>query len=203
MLYGIINDRFFDKENLKQLFYYQSIPIYILYVFGALLTYKKQHPILTVACISFLTFYSYIIHVAIHQLPDHLNIHMLFHHDNNIIHPDIGLCIEFIYNVLFFVFFYYMQMLSGIKYVPDILIFYYGVVYISIHMVNYSIFSVRNHTIHHSMLDKKVLCNYSPDIFDHYFGTNYDECYEDFSHFIPNLVVAFLITYYVFGLYRD
>lgn len=202
VLYGIINDRFFDKENLKQLFYYQSIPIYILYVFGALLTYKKQHPILTVLCISFLTFYSYIIHVAIHKIPSNMNIHMLFHHED-IIHPNIGLCIEFIYNVLFFVWFYCVQRMIGVKIVPDILIFYYGVVYVSIHVVNYSIFSVRNHSVHHSMIDEGVLCNYSPDIFDHYFGTNYDACYEDFSHFIPNLVVAFLVTYYVFGLYNE
>ena len=196
-MWQIVNPEFFNKDNLKKLFYYQSIPIYILYVFAALLTYETHHPFHAVISISFLTFYSYFIHWIIHKLPYNINIHMLFHH-TKMSCPEIGLLIEFAYNILFFVFFYFLQVLTGLEIVPDIIILFYSVVYVSIHIINYSIFSVRTHTMHHIMLDENVLCNYSPDIFDHYFGTNYDDCYENFSHFIPNIVVAFLVTYYVF-----
>jgi hypothetical protein len=63
-------------------------------------------------------------------------------------------------------------------------------VYSSVHNLNYGILKVNDvHSRHHA----NVFENIGPDFCDILFGTKHDDC-EETSHYIPNIVAAFLFT---------
>ena len=101
---------------------------------------------------------------------------------------------------MFFVIFYFIQKLLNIDFVPNIIIVYYALIYVSVHIINYSVFHLaKSHVIHHeTTTEEKKTCNYGPDFADHLFGTNYDDNFENYNHIIPNILMAFLITYYLY-----
>ena len=124
---------------------------------------------------------------------------MNFHHDHHekqsYLEKYANLFIECLSNILFFVLFYYLQWFLSIDYVPTIIIFYYGFIYTSIHIVNYSLLNASSsHVEHH---ENKV-CNFGPDLLDHLFSTNCDKTIENYNHIIPNILVSFIVTYLVF-----
>ena len=54
--------------------------------------------------------------------------------------------------------------------------------------------------MHHestASMEKKT-CNYGPDLVDHVFNTNCKEKFENYNHIIPNTLMSFLITYYLY-----
>jgi len=111
----------------------------------------------------------------------------------------VNLFIELTANILFFVIFYLCQSLLNIKYIPAMLIFYYGFIYVSVHIVNYSIFHTSTeHVIHHKTSNRTVAYNYGPDLLDHLFQTNYSNKFENYNNIIPNILIAFIITYYAY-----
>jgi len=196
----------FLKNNLPQIFRNQFIPNFIVFIFGFFLTYKKYSPVLSFVSIMILYFYSYFIHKLFHYFPDVLNIHLNNHHnhkENSIkIVKIINLMIELFSNIMFFVIFYYIQKFLSIDFVPKILIFYYGFIYVSVHIINYSIFHASHaHVLHHKSSenkDKSKTCNYGPDLVDHIFHTNCNKKIENYNHIIANTLVSFLITYYLY-----
>jgi len=195
------------KEDIEQFCYCQVIPFYILYIFGCFLNAGKS-PIETATSLWIITFYSYLIHVLLHIIPTNFNVHYLFHHVYNLT-PAFNLSVEFLTNIFVFVLFYALQRMLNTKVVSDEILLYYSMVYVSGHIINYSIFKVRNHEIHHMNVDMNrednvtKICNYGPDPYDHIIGTNYDNCWEDYMHLVPNIGVSFLTCYYIFFVYRS
>ena len=196
----------FLKDKLPYFFYNQFIPNFIIFILAVILTYKKYSPFLTGFSILALYLYSYFIHKLFHYLPQSINIHLNYHHNHIenqiVILKYINLLIELISNIMFFVIFYYIQKLLNINFVPKILIFYYGFIYVSIHIINYSIFHMADtHVLHHktsNFSEKKKHCNYGPDLVDHLFFTNCNKNMENYNHIILNTLLSFLITYYFY-----
>lgn len=181
----------------------QFIPIFIVIVCSLILTHKTISPLRAATSIGILFYFSYFVHIFFHNLPDIFNIHINCHHDvesnKNIINRYINLFIEVATNVMFFVIFYFIQMALNIDFVPNIIIVYYAIIYISVHIVNYSLLHLaKSHVIHHQTTGQKKTCNYGPDYADHVFGTNYDDTFENYDHIIPNAIISFFITYYLY-----
>ena len=194
-----------QKNYLPMFFRNQFIPNFTVFILGLLLTYKKYSPIVVGISIIILYFYSYFIHIVFHNFPEIINIHVNHHHNygenKNIIKRAFNLFIEFLTNILFFVIFYYFQRLLGIHFVPEIIIFYYGFIYVTVHNINYSIFhTAEEHVLHHKTTDdiKIKTCNYGPDLVDHIFNTNCNTKFENYNHIIPNTLMSFLVTYYFY-----
>lgn len=194
---------FLHKSILPNYFNNQFIPSFTVYIVGLLLGYKKYSPLLISLSLVILYFYSYFIHRLFHNLPNIINLHMKYHHDknndDNTFMKYFNLVIELIMNIGFFVIFYLIQKLLYIDIVPEIFIFYYGFIYVTIHIVNYSLFhSSLEHVIHHNSCSNNKVYNYGPDLVDHFFNTNYSNDFENYTHLIPNILLSFLITYYLY-----
>jgi sterol desaturase/sphingolipid hydroxylase (fatty acid hydroxylase superfamily) len=189
-----------NKNLLPNYFYNQFIPSMMVVVFAILLCYKKYSPLYIILCINFLFIYSYLIHRLFHNLPKPLNIHIDYHHkivENNY-KKYFNLIIELIANIMFFMLLYLIQHFTNIYLIPNILIFYYGFIYVSVHIINYSILHVsEEHVIHHktSNEDSRITYNYGPDLIDHIFSSNYSREFENYNHIIPNVLIAFLMSY--------
>jgi sterol desaturase/sphingolipid hydroxylase (fatty acid hydroxylase superfamily) len=195
-----------EKTHLPNFLRNQFISFFCVFVFACLLTHKKYSPIYTGFGIFILFFYSYFIHIAFHNFPDIINIHVTHHHNveenKNIMNKLLNFFLEFFTNIIFFVIFYYFQKLTNIHLVPNIIIFYYGFIYVTVHNINYSIFHVsEEHVLHHKTTDDDNVktCNYGPDLADHIFNTNCNKTnFENYNHIIPNTLLSFLITYYLY-----
>jgi len=196
----------FHKDKLPNIFSNQFIPNFITFIFAFILTHKKYSPTLTGISIFILYFYSYFIHKLLHYLPNMLNLHLNNHHgsnkNNDLLYNFLNLSIELFTNIMFFVIFYYIQKILQINFIPEIIIFYYGFIYVSIHIINYSIFHAsKTHVLHHetaNKIQKNKTCNYGPDLVDHIFKTNYNNKVENYNHILPNILMAFLLTYYFY-----
>jgi len=192
-----------SKSSLPNYFNNQFIPSFMVFIIALILGYKNYSPVLIALSISILYVYSYLIHRIFHNFPDNINIHMKFHHDKvnnkNIFMRCFNLLIELIVNIMFFVLFYMIQKLLHINLVPEIFIFYYGFIYVSVHIINYSLFHASpEHVIHHETSACKKIYNYGPDLIDHIFRTNSSCKFENYTHLIPNILMAFLLTYYFY-----
>jgi len=195
-----------QKSHLPDFFNKQFIPIFCLFTLSCLLTYKKYSPFYTGISIIILFVYSYFIHIAFHNFPDIINIHVNHHHNaeenKNIINRILNFLLETVTNIIFFLIFYYFQKIMNINLVPDILIFYYAFIYVTVHNINYSIYhTAEQHVLHHKTTDNADVktYNYGPDLADHIFNTNYyKNKFENYTHIIPNILLSFLITYYLY-----
>jgi hypothetical protein len=205
---------FLTKTNLPNYCHKQFLLICTFYLLGFYLTLETHSPIYSIFTLSLLTYYSYFIHYLFHRLPDIIDLHIKYHHviHSNNCQKTIHLIIETLVNIGFFAIVYGVQRLLQIEMIPTILIVYYGIIYVSIHIINYSLCHTSpKHVIHHATsnptdnpatsatnLEKPTTKNYGPDIMDHLFGTNDDESFEDFNHMIPNILVAFFVSWYFF-----
>ena len=80
----------------------------------------------------------------------------------------------------------WIQWVTGIHVIPISVVLLTSLMWISIHMIQYSILGSETHGRHHA--DTRV--NYGPDILDHLFGTNYDETHEDTTYAVPHAMGA-------------
>jgi hypothetical protein len=186
----------FLKEKLLQIFKVQMICIFLFSLFSVLLTYKKTNPILSTISISIILFLSYLIHIIV-SLDKFKNIspHLIFHHNDDENINKNYLFIECINNIFIFIVIYFINYYLLFGFIPNILIFYLATIYVTYHLINYSLLNLSpSHILHH----KYIHCNYSPDFFDHLFGTNCDDQVENFDSMIPNVVFAFFLTYIIF-----
>lgn len=122
----------------------------------------------------------------------------MIHYSNLKLNKFSILPIECFLNIFFFLGLYFFQKIINYKIFPDILILYYGIIYVSIHIINYSIIGDKNHEKHHNPKNKKYY-NYGPDTIDHLMNTNYDDNYENLLHILPNIVVSFIISNYLYN----
>lgn len=192
----------FDKNSFLKFIYFQHIVLFIAFNFIFVLTYKKYSPIVITISIILLCLYAYFYHVIAHKIPKQFNVHTLFHHNHkdnqNYINFIVNLIIETFFNVFMFYIVFKLQQILNINYIPNIIILFIGLLYTSIHIINYSIFHLDEaHVLHHSSAENKT-CNYGIDTLDHIFGTSCNNKYENICHFIPNILLTFLITYYVY-----
>jgi hypothetical protein len=212
---------FLSKTNLPNYCYTQLLVIAMTFVFGCYLTLETHHPVFAILSIMFLTCYSYFVHYLCHQLPDMINLHIKYHHlpQSSWWIQYSHLIIETLVNIGFFAVVYGIQHMIKLEVIPTVLIVFYGMIYVSVHIINYSLCHASpKHMIHHrtsgtqkvpfppSVEDSTITPpsstshlqtkNYGPDCFDHFFGTNDDETFEDFNHMIPNILVSFFLTWY-------
>ena len=192
-----INYNFFKKKDMKHFLRNQFLTGMTLIVVGVYLVRKDVSPIHSFLAIFGLYYYSYFIHRAYHYIPESINPHMI-HHKNKNIARIINLMIECLTDMSFFAVLYLFQNLIGYQVFPNILILYYGIVYVSIHIINFSVFGNENHEKHHNEKDKKY-CNYGPDPIDHIMNTNCDNNWEDMTHHLPNILVSYLICNYLYN----
>ena len=133
-----------QKTHLPNFFNKQFIMFFYFFIFALLLTHKKYSPIYIGFSIFVIFFYSYFIHIAFHNFPDIINLHVNHHHNAEenkiIINKILNFLLEFVTNIIFFVLFYYFQQITNIHLVPNIIILYYGFIYVTVHNINYSFF---------------------------------------------------------------
>ena len=190
---------FFNKENFKKFLYNQYSYSVIIILFGIILTYKTISPLHSLFLIMGLMYYSYLIHILLHIIPEKYNPHLAFHHNvefnSNKNNKIISFIIEAVFvNIGVFLLLYYFQILINYELFPPILIMYYGIIYITIHNINYSILHIGNHQKHHFGDNGGTITNFGPDTLDHFLGTNEDGTFEHMYHYIPNIIFAFLTT---------
>ena len=201
------------KDYISNFLDNQFIPNCLIILFGCILTYKTYNPLATIIYMFVLYLIYYFIHIELHRIPKIINVHMNCHHnyeDNkNNINRICNLSLEFILESSIVALFYFLQKIFNIifyeifntTFTPEILTFYYGIIYVSIHVINYSIFHTANeHVLHHDTTDDNTVktCNYGPDLMDKIFETNYSNKFENYNHIIPNIMMSFLITYYFY-----
>ena len=194
-----INFSFFNKQNFPNFLYYHFLYSFIIILFAIILTYKTISPFYSIILILGLMYYSYFIHVLLHILPQNISPHLLFHHNPEQNSTKNGKIVSFIIEAFFvdigiFYFLYIIQKMINYELFPVIFIVYYGLIYISIHNINYSICHAGNHPDHHLGDKGKISTNFGPDSIDHFLGTNQNSTFEHMYHFIPNIIFAFLTT---------
>jgi len=194
-----LNIDFFSKETFKKFLYNQFSYTFVLVIFGIILTYKTISPFYTAFLMVGLMYYSYFIHMLLHIIPQRYNPHLAFHHNVDQNFTNNGRIISFIIEALFvdvgfFLLLYYFQIFINYELFPPILIMYYGIIYITVHNINYSILHIGNHQKHHFGDNGAVTTNFGPDTLDHFLGTNEDSTFEHMYHYTPNILFAFLAT---------
>jgi len=195
-----LNVKFLNKTNLIKYIYNHYQYDVLICLFGVILTYKTISPIYSTIIIISLIYYSYFTHILLHIIPEKYNPHLTFHKFNNnntdqhfMKNINISLVFKALIDVGVFVILYYFQILINYELFPPILILYYGIIYITVHNINYSLFHLGNHKYHLVDSGKKTT-NFGPDSIDHLLGTNYNSKYEHMYHYIPNIIFAFLLT---------
>jgi sterol desaturase/sphingolipid hydroxylase (fatty acid hydroxylase superfamily) len=178
-------------------------PLLIVTLLCSLILELSTTPILQLFTgFMFIYLWSYFIHRIDHNLPTdgifyYLNPHISLHHEMVKRLPRwVELIIEGLQDLGIFYLLYYIQELLDIHITPTSIIFLVAISYTTTHIINYTMFTSDTHRDHH--IHKNV--NYGPDFLDHIFGTNSDKGFEDMSHMIPNIIVSFLITYWLFKI---
>jgi len=82
-----------------------------------------------------------------------------------------------------------LQYLFGVELIHPLIIIFTSLVYISVHIINYSIFGSDTHSRHH----KDPSVNFGPDFYDHIFGTNYDSTYENMHPMYINIIIITIL----------
>jgi len=194
------------NSNTISFFYNQFPALFFIIIFGLILTHKSISKTYTIFSIIFILFYSYFAHIFIHIFPKELlNFHLLIHHNKNYNKTDniaktiFGYLVELGINISIFAILYVIQKIVKIETVPPIILLYFGIIYISNHMINYTIFHIGNHPEHHDHdndndNDLKYPCNYSLDMLDHLFGTNCNSTFENMNHLIINIIISFVVV---------
>jgi hypothetical protein len=161
--------------------------------------YKTTPPLQIYVATLFIWLWIYGIHRLYHNIPStgifyYLNTHIAFHHaEHKTIPPWLDLTIETIQNMVWFAILYFLQEVSGVHLVPSRIILLSMLVYVSVHIVNYSMIGSDKHTKQH----ENPHINYGPDFLDHMFGTNSDDSFEDMIGFVPNTILACLFILYL------
>ena len=178
---------------------YNYVPQMVVYSICCFFLEYPNTPFLQLTCGNmFVWFWIYFIHRWFHTLPStgifyYINWHMAFHHakDKPLTRP-IELIVEFLQNVVWVFYLYFLQELTGIHIVPTKIIVLGAFLLASVHIITYSIFGSEKHAMQHLHPD----FNFGPDYLDHLFGTNYDKAFEDMTHYIPNTLIITALIYF-------
>jgi len=175
-----------SQINIYDTLYTNYIPFFIMILTVSILSY----PNITNGIISFLVimFLAYIVHLSSHMFCNIFTCLHHYHHDNNNLFAYIS---QIILELSFIGFLYITSIFLHIP--VDIWIIIFSVLlYSSIHNINYGVFKINNvHYLHH----QNKFTNIGPDIFDILFHTKHpkDTTSENISHYIPNMLILFVI----------
>lgn len=141
----------------------------------------------------FLFIFAYFIHYFAHKYKCLFSISHHYHHyiDNTFSHF-FQLSGE-LTNIMYLYPIYYF---TNTTYFDAWALFYYLVIYSSIHNINYGYFHVNNfHELHH----ENPLTNLGPDLCDIFFGTKnkFDPDAENISHYIPNIIICAIVVLFL------
>lgn len=185
----------YDKAVL---FFKRQVPtIMLIWVLSLILSYPDRNIVQITIGIIFAQFWSYFTHRLGHEMPTEgilgmLNTHWNFHHQKSKLLPRwFELSIEAYTDMGLNMSLLYIQMFSGIMFVPLSLLIFNALIYTSTHIVNYSNFGSSIHKKHH--LNHKT--NFGPDTWDHLFSSSEDGEIEDMTLICINAVAAFCIVY--------
>ena len=148
----------------------------------------------------FLNVWVYWIHRVSHVLPECLyNYHIYSHHDKKLdLDRPIELFFEFLTNMSWFMLLIFLQIVTGVYIVPDILTIFIGLWYSSVHVLNLSLIPNIEHKIHHTELN----VNYGPPSIDFIFGTlKVEDGYSQDSQVINGVILY--VVYELFKRVRD
>jgi len=137
-------------------------------------------------------------HRALHQIPrDSVLLYPVFHiwGHHGVPKPVSNRTVELIAETAWEAFFWivvplWLQWVTGIHLIPTSLVLLTSLMWISIHVIQYSILGSDTHSRHH----KDTRVNYGPDVLDHLFGTNYDETHEDTTYAVLHAMGAAWVT---------
>ena len=183
-----------DKQRIFRSLYAYA-PITITTVL-CIYTLESTTPILQlITAATFIWFWPYFIHRLYHYLPStglfyYINLHVSIHHSHTKTFPRwLELMIETVQNIFWFFLLYILQEVTQIHIVPDSIILLSLFVFVSVHIINYSMFGSDKHSRQHLNPD----VNFGPDFLDHIFGTNDTEDFENMAHFIPNTLLSYIL----------
>ena len=171
-----------------------ALTILVLAAFSTLLT--EGSVIHAVFGIMVIYAWVYFIHRGLHLFPTsgpfaHFNPHVFFHHQHDkTIDRRLELAMESVNDMGMSLSLIAVQKLVGITLVPTSIIVFYGILYMSVHIFNYSVVGNPTHRNHH----RNMYTNYGPDTLDHIFGTSFDGELEDLTPITLNAVVAVPLT---------
>ena len=148
-----------------------------------------------------LLLWSYAGHVIAHKLAsanilDTINPHVFLHHKKSIDLPRwLELLIETIVNFFSFFIIIILQKIFNLKIFSTSLVLGAAFLYITVHILDFSIFGNEDHKLHH----EKELCNYDPEFLDTLFNTrcNPEKPYTNKLGEIPHAVLGFSLAYLV------
>jgi len=163
----------------------------LLASFLALPNYTFPNAIVQAIC---LLIWSYTGHVFAHMVSTSwpfnvLNPHVYIHHNKQILlERNIELIIEAVVNFFGFFIIIIAQWLIGVNLFSTTMILGSAFLYITIHILDYSVYGNNDHKIHH----EKTFCNYDPEFFDVLFNTRCDseKPYKNMIGEIPHAVIA-------------
>jgi len=163
-----------------------GLAILVLLFFSILVSSPERSFFAAVFGIGIIYGWVYFVHRGLHLLPTSiLNPHVYFHHQHDkTIARWLELCMEAVNDLFMSLSLLLVQNLVGFHLVPTSVIVFYGILYMSVHIVNYSIVGSETHRNHH----RHMFTNYGPDTFDHIFGTSTDGTWEDLSPITMNAV---------------
>jgi hypothetical protein len=174
------------------------------FLMGAVFTwfcYILTHPIDPMYLLSgvlCMPLWLYLTHRALHLIPltswTLLPVfHIWGHHGKPkpIQNRTLELIAETTWEVFFWIFLpIWIQRVTGLHFIPTSIVLLGSLMWISIHIINYSLIGNETHSRHH----QNTTVNYGPDIVDHLFGTNYDDTHEDTTYYIFNAMWAAIVV---------
>lgn len=181
-----INNELLKKNFVKGFIKFQSMPLLLVYLFAILLI--KNDIFVALFSIIFLSSYVYFVHIILHKYNFTSNMNLLLHKNT---HKPIKLLLDSILNIIIILPIYFIQNTFNIRYIPNIIIMYFTIIYVSNNIMNLTVYA-HSPSVKHN---KKSIedCNYGPDILDHIFSTNCDNKWENGVQYLPNIVFSYLI----------
>jgi hypothetical protein len=178
-------------------FIYAYLPTTILWI--VLLSFLSSDPFpYAILQTVFLLLYSYVGHLFAHYVSNgslrNYNPHIFLHHEKSVEMSRYSeLAIETVVNMAAFLILIPIQRILGIHLLSEALIIGSGLLYIAIHIFDYSIHGNEKHSLHHI----RTFCNYEPEIFDTLFGTSCDPSapYTPMTTKIVHAIAAFCVAY--------
>lgn len=203
-------ERIYSKKTFPKYFKYQFIPYASMFVLECII--DQQNPLVTLISVFIINIWSYFVHYSYHLIPKSINPHLFFHHEKDgegenktettIVQKFVGDWLEILGNVWIFLLLYIIKKQFDITFIKDQTLFFACILYLSVHMINYSILHVGpEHSRHHNI---EKICNVGPDVFDVLFNTKCDhgedDEFENLNHMILNMIICFYITIALFDI---
>lgn len=149
----------------------------------------------------FVLVWSYAGHVFAHKVSSDwpfniLNPHVYLHHKKSVEMPRwLELVIEATVNFFGFFILYILQRILGLHIFSTSLLLGAAFLYITIHILDYSIIGKEDHSQHHL----RTFCNYDPEFFDTLFSTRCDpeKPYTNMNTEIPHGILAFSFAFLI------